>query len=105
MDKKAIIILVKQYLNLLSKEGIMIDKAFLYGSYAKDIATAKSDIDLLLVSNNFDDSNDMLVGKIWYLTKKISSKIEPYIISSLRFNSDETSPLIQIVKNEGLEIV
>ncbi|MCD4817914.1 MAG: nucleotidyltransferase domain-containing protein [Candidatus Cloacimonetes bacterium] len=82
----------------------MIDKAFLYGSYSKKTETENSDIDLMIVSKDFDISNDILVGKIWYLANKINCKIEPYIVSLKRFNSDEFSPLIQLVKQEGIEI-
>lgn len=83
----------------------MIDKAFLYGSYSKDTETENSDIDLLIVSKGFDMTDDLLIGKIWYLTNKINTKIEPYVISTKRFNSDESSQLIQLVKQEGIEIL
>lgn len=104
MDKSAAIKLIKNYLKLLVKEGVLIDKAFLYGSYSKNTETENSDIDLLIVSKEFDTTDDLLIGKIWYLTNKINSKIEPYIISTKRFNSDEFSPLIQLIKQEGIEI-
>ncbi len=104
MDKSAAIKLIKNYLKLLVKEGVLIDKAFLYGSYSKNTETENSDIDLLIVSKEFDITDDLLIGKIWYLTNKINSKIEPYIISTKRFNSDESSPLVQLIKQEGIEI-
>lgn len=104
MDRGSIIVLLQNYLQVLKEEGIEIERAFLYGSYAKQTQTENSDIDLLLVSNLFDTSNDYLVGKIWALTKKVSTKIEPYVIGSLKFKNDEISPLIQIVKKEGVEI-
>ena len=50
-------------------------------------------------------TDDLLIGKIWYLTNKINTKIEPYVISTKRFNSDESSQLIQLVKQEGIEIL
>lgn len=104
MDTESVIKLVQKYLQVLKEEGIEIDRAFLYGSYAKQTQTENSDIDLLLVSNLFDTSNDYLVGKIWALTKNVSTKIEPYVIGSSKFENDKISPLIQIVKKEGLEI-
>jgi predicted nucleotidyltransferase len=104
MAKKQIIIILKKYISILKQEGINIDKAFLYGSYAKETETKESDIDLLIVSKQFDKNDDYLIGKIWALTKKINSKIEPYIIGLDRFKTDDTSPLIQLVKKEGLEI-
>ena len=105
MDKRAVIELIRNYWKLLVKEGILIDKAFLYGRYSKDTETENSDIDLLIVSKGFDMTDDLLIGKIWYLTNKINTKIEPYVISTKRFNSDESSQLIQLVKQEGIEIL
>ena len=90
---------------VLTDAGINLDKAYLYGSYSNNTATDESNIDLLIVSNKFDNANDNLIGKIWYLTRKFDTKIEPYIVSTQRFDSDENSPLIQLVKNEGMRIV
>lgn len=99
MAKREVIEILKKYLFLLQTEGISVDKAFLYGSYLSDSARDESDIDLMIVTEN-----DNLVGKIWSLTKKVNSKIEPYLVGKKRFHSDENSPLIDIVKKTGLEI-
>jgi predicted nucleotidyltransferase len=104
MEQGTVINLIKRYLLLLDTEGIPVSKAFLYGSYAEHTANDDSDIDLLIVADNFDNADDMLIGKIWYLTKKINTKIEPYLISTNRFYQDDTSPLIQLVKQYGIEI-
>jgi predicted nucleotidyltransferase len=105
MATKSIVELLQKYIQLLKREGIVIDKAYLYGSYATKSQTEESDIDLMLVSSQFDKSDDILYGKIWSLTRKVSSKIEPYIVGLGKFESDDISPIIQIVKKEGLEIV
>ena len=34
----------------------------------------------------------------------VDSRIEPYLISRKRFENDDTSPIIQMVKREGIEI-
>jgi len=104
MARESIIELLTSYIQLLKNEGIKIDKAYLYGSYLTGNQTEESDIDLMLVSEQFNDSNDFLVGKIWSLTKKVNSRIEPYIVGRKRFENDEVSPILQIVKKEGLEI-
>jgi predicted nucleotidyltransferase len=104
MAGESIIDLLKKYIQLLRNEGVRIDKAFLYGSYLAGTQTEESDIDLMLVSEQFDVSNDLLTGKIWALTRNVNSRIEPYIVGSKKFENDEISPIIQIVKKEGLEI-
>lgn len=102
MAKNEVVELLRKYIYLLRTEGITVDKAYLYGSYLSNTANIDSDIDLMIVTNNEND--DYLTGKIWNLTRKVSSKIEPYLVGINRFNSNDNSPLIELVKRTGLEI-
>lgn len=101
MDKREIIDILKKYINILRSEGITINKAYLYGSYLTNTASDDSDIDIMLVTDNEDD---YLTGRIWSLTRKVNSKIEPYLVGKGRFNDNVNSPLIDLVKRTGLEI-
>ncbi|NJK85391.1 MAG: nucleotidyltransferase domain-containing protein [Bacteroidales bacterium] len=101
MAKREIVEMLKKYIFVLRSEGIKIDKAYLYGSYLSNKATDESDIDIMLVTENEDD---YLTGKIWSLTRKVSSKIEPYLVEKGRFYNNVDSPLIDLVKKTGLEI-
>jgi predicted nucleotidyltransferase len=103
MSKGEVITTLKLYLNLLKSEGISVDRAFLYGSYLNDTATAESDIDLMIVTENEND--DYLAGRIWKLTRKVNTKIEPFLVGKNRFNSEDNSPLVELVKRTGLEII
>jgi len=105
MVKTEVIELIKKYIILLNKEGISVNKAFLFGSYLDDSASDTSDIDVLIVSDKYDESDDLAIGKAWYLTKKINTKIEPYLIGSKKFNEDDQSPLLSLIKTKGIEIV
>ncbi len=104
MSQKQVIGLLKKYINILYNEGIPVERAFLYGSYAKDEASSESDIDVMLVSKIFEKNDDKLIGKTWRLTTKVDSRIEPFIVSTTRFKTDEYSPLLEIVRQEGIEI-
>jgi len=101
MAKREIVEILKKYIYLLRSEGITVEKAFLYGSYLSNTATENSDIDIMIVTENEDD---YLAGRIWSLTGKVNSKIEPYLVAKGRFNSNDDSPLIDLVKKTGLEI-
>jgi len=35
---------------------------------------------------------------LFFLTRKVNPKIEPYLVGKGRFNSNENSPLIDLVK-------
>jgi len=102
MAKNEVIGILKKYIYLLRAEGISVDRAFLYGSYLSNTATNDSDIDLMIVMENEND--DYLAGKIWSLTQKVNSKIEPYLVGKNRFYNNDNSPLIDLVKSTGLEI-
>jgi len=99
-----IINIVKKYLDILSHEGILISKAYIYGSHVNGTATNESDIDLMLVSPLFDDNTDKYAPVLWLSTRKASYKIEPIAVGEKRFNTDDKSPLIEIVRQEGFEI-
>lgn len=102
MDRAAIIEKVNRYLLLLKENGIDIDKAFLYGSFAKGENNENSDIDVLLVSKMFESANDKATGIAWKITRQVDSRIEPYLIGLEKFNNDDVSPLLQIIKQEGI---
>jgi predicted nucleotidyltransferase len=101
MAKREIVETLKKYIFVLRSEGIIIDKAYLYGSHLSNTDTDESDIDILIVTESEDD---YLTGKIWSLTRKVNSKIEPYLVEKGRFVNNVDSPLIDLVKRTGLEI-
>ncbi|MDZ7723231.1 MAG: nucleotidyltransferase domain-containing protein [candidate division KSB1 bacterium] len=104
MADRDIIIHLQKYLDYLIRNGYDIEKAFLYGSYSRGESTAESDIDVMLVGKAFDQRNDQQLGKLWRLTSEYNSRIEPYPIGSERFEHDHGSPLIQRVRQSGIEI-
>ncbi len=101
MAKREIVELLEKYIFVLRSEGIPVEKAYLYGSYLMNTANDDSDIDIMIVTENEDDN---MTGKIWSLTRKVNSKIEPYLVGKRRFNSNDNSPLVEVVKKTGLEI-
>ena len=104
MARSEVIELLKKYILLLNSEGISVNKAFLFGSYSTDSASETSDIDVMIISDKYDESDDMAIGKVWNLTRKISTKIEPFLIGNKKFNEDNSSPLINMIKEHGIEI-
>ena len=88
MAKREIVDILKKYIFILRSEGISIDKAYLYGSHLSNTATEESDIDVMIVTESEDD---YLTGKIWSLTRKVNTKIEPYLVEKVRFTNNEDS--------------
>lgn len=104
MAKTEVIELLKEYIILLNNNGISVYKAFLFGSYSTNTANDASDIDVMIVSEKYDESDDEAVGKIWQLTRLVSTKIEPFLIGKNKFNSNDNSPLIEQIKRQGIEL-
>lgn len=61
--------------------------------------------DLMLVSGLMSDNDIEKKSRAWILTKDVDTRIEPYLISMNRFNKDDISPLIEVVRREGIEIL
>ncbi len=105
MAQREVIELVKKYVVLLNAEGISVNRAFLYGSYSNDTASDSSDIDVMIVSDKYDETDDEVAGKIWNLTRRINTNIEPFLIGIKKFRNDDSSPLVSMIKTKGIEIV
>ena len=105
MAKREVIELLKKYIILLNAEGISVNRAFLFGSYSNDSSSEESDIDVMIVSDKYDETDDIAVGKIWKLTRKINTKIEPFLIGLKKFREDDSSPLVSMIKTNGIEII
>jgi DNA polymerase sigma len=95
---------VRDYLHELSGKGIFISKCFIYGSQTKDTATEDSDIDLMIISPLFDEDTEKYLPAIWLSAIRTEHRIEPLAIGEQRFQTDETSPIIEVVRQEGIEI-
>ena len=96
--------LTQNYIKHLIINGINPEKVILYGSYANNTQQKDSDIDMMLISDSFDTDNDKQIGYIWRISKSFDYRIEPYIVNRQRFENDDISPIIQIVKQNGIAI-
>lgn len=53
MDKKSVLDLVKKFQKVLESKGTKVDRIILYGSYAEGTQHEGSDVDLVVISNDF----------------------------------------------------
>jgi uncharacterized protein len=105
MSQREVIKKIKRYCKLLDSSGIPVEKAFLYGSWARGDAGSESDIDVMIVSSRFDSDDYLVKAKAWRMTEQVDLRIEPYTVGLNKFLNDHISPLLQIVKEQGVEIV
>jgi len=102
MDK-AINRTITNYIKLIRERYVDIEKAYLFGSFAKGKSNEESDIDLALIFRNLDDSMrfDIQV-QLMLLASQIDSRIEPHPISRDDFYSG--NPFVVEIKKTGIEI-
>ena len=94
---------LENYLQSLKKDQLPINKAFLFGSYAKGHARQDSDVDVCIISPNFSNP----IKAIQYLLSKrelnLRYPIEPIGFHPKDFRSDMS--IIQEIKKTGIRIL
>lgn len=82
MDSRKVKSIIKNFIKAIEKHDIKVEKAILYGSYAKNMANENSDIDIAVISRDFGKNR----FEEAILLKKISEEIylgispEPYTV-------------------------
>lgn len=72
---------INAFLELLAKERIKVSQVILYGSYAKGHANTTSDIDLAIISKQFEENTAKNMMFLRKLALKIDSRLEPVPLS------------------------
>lgn len=98
MDKEQALKMARQYKEMVA-EKLPLKAVYLYGFYSKGTYTEDSDIDIAVVvdklSDNFFDDTPLL----WKLRRKISTLIEPVLITP-----DESNPLYYDILRTGIPV-
>jgi predicted nucleotidyltransferase len=93
---------VENYLQSLTNAGVQICFGVIFGSYASGTADQLSDIDLLVVSPQFDgvvSRED--VKKLWHIAARTDNRIEPIPCGKIQWQNDVSNAIIEIARTEG----
>jgi len=90
-------------LHSLKENGIQIQDAFLFGSYAKGLQKELSDIDLAIVSDQFEGIRFRDKGKIRKIKISISSDLEVLPFKTNDFTSSD--PLVKEILDTGIRVI
>ena len=94
--------IVQHYLRYLSEQGIPVKYGVLFGSHAKGKANALSDIDVLVVSPQFDEQRTHTdYENLFIYAGRTDSRIEPIPVGEKQFAEDNTNMIIEIARREG----
>lgn len=92
---------IQKYIEKISKY-YKIETIILFGSYAKGTENEDSDIDIAIISSDFNDiieDGANLIGYTW----KIDTRIEPHPIKKEDYENIST-PFIQEVIDTGIKV-
>jgi len=95
---------VKTLLKDIGKAGILISKAYLFGSYAQGKARLWSDIDVALVSDDFSGVRFKDVITIISILKKYNNFIEFHPFRKSDFNARKNL-FVKEIQTTGIRII
>ncbi|MCX7047405.1 MAG: nucleotidyltransferase domain-containing protein [Candidatus Sumerlaeota bacterium] len=81
--------IARRYVQELRNQNIHIEAAILFGSHACGQAREWSDIDIALVSNDFEGNPFLDIQKIARATWTVDSRIEPKTFRPEEFNEED----------------
>ena len=98
---KSIMKSIQKYIKKIS-QYYKIDAIILFGSYAKGTENEYSDIDIAIISRDFNDiieDGAKLIGLTW----KIDTRIEPHPITTEDYTNVST-PFVKEVLDTGIKV-
>ncbi len=105
MAQETVIESVREYLNYLKDNGFNISFGILFGSHVTGTATEWSDIDLIVVSPDFDKKIECgTLDRLWQYAGRTDYRIEPIPCGLERWEQDDYSPIIDVARNEGMMV-
>jgi len=96
--------IISRFVHILAVNGIRVEKAILYGSYATGRVHSGSDLDLAIVSPDFGKDRFEEGKMLHRLAWRVDPRIEPIPISSTSYENSTWIPLIYEIRQKGIEI-
>lgn len=102
INNKLIMEIVQKYVDKIC-ENYKIEAIILFGSYAKGTNNENSDIDIAIITDDFE--NDIFDEELnlMKLRRKIDTRIEPHLIRIKDYKNAET-PFIKEVIDTGIKV-
>lgn len=102
MVEKRIINTIRAYVKKLGEEGVEVEFVVLFGSQSRGAAHEWSDIDVIVVSPQFDQLHDRYyIDLLWRVAAVVDSSIEPVPCGAAQWREDVDSAIIEVARREG----
>lgn len=96
--------IVKKYAEALKNARFPFRAVYLFGSHARGKSHRWSDIDIAVVSNQFQKNYDENRWLLWQLRMEVDTRIEPHGFTVKDFQSEE-DPMVYEIRKTGMRIV
>jgi len=96
LDQTTVVDTVRQYADIVVQE-FSPNAIILYGSHAKGNPNEDSDIDVAVIFNGFSGDWLGVSARLWNLTRKVSTYIEPVLLDS----SEDKSGFVRNIYKTG----
>ncbi len=102
MLEQSVLTAVRKYLEAIGSAGITVERAVVFGSRTRGNFHEWSDIDLVVISPQFDDLKDRhFINILWRVAARVDSRIEPIPCGSRQWLEDDSSAILEIARREG----
>lgn len=105
MVDPAIVSEVRDYLRCLSQNGLVVSFGVLFGSQVTGTPGPLSDIDVIVVSPEFDGKIPRKrIDQLWRVAARSDSRIEPIPCGERQWDEDCVDAVIEIARTEGCTV-
>lgn len=94
--------IVKKYVDHLEGKGFEIQEAFIFGSYGRGNFHEGSDIDVAIISDEFEKDWDNKERFLWHQTIDVDPRLEP--VGFTKKNFVDENPLVWEIKKHGIRV-
>jgi predicted nucleotidyltransferase len=102
MLEQSLLVLIRKYLAAVKNAGVDVAFIVVFGSQVNGSCHEWSDIDLLVVSSQFDGMKERKkLNLLWHLAAAIDSRIEPIPCGLQQWTEDDASAIIEVARREG----
>lgn len=95
--------IAQKYAQKLKEQSFPFSAIYLFGSYAKDKAENKSDIDIAVVSKKLNEDYNESRFSLWDARLGVDNRIEPHGFTPADFR-DPCNPLADQIKKTGIKL-
>lgn len=105
MPDPSVVSAIRNYMKAVNHAGILVRFAVLFGSHVTGGTDRWSDIDVIVVSPQFDEPRDRRnVDLLWHLAARTDSRIEPIPCGERQWKEDASSAIVEMARREGESI-